>query len=83
VAAQALIGELDGFLRLFYNNARELSPLVEDPGQVVKRSRRDKVDEASYPEKLENVAVAFKNLRDRLNEFREYTVRPSSYNINL
>jgi hypothetical protein len=80
VAAQALRGELDGFLRLFYRNDRELSPLVEDPGQIMTLSTHDKVNEVlSFPDQLESVATAFKKLRNELNKFRDYTVRPSSY----
>lgn len=73
VAAQALRGKLDGFLRLFYQNARQLSLLVEDPGQIMAPFSRDKVNEELFPDQLESVAAAFKILRDRLNEFREYT----------
>ena len=79
IAAQALRGELDGFLAVFYHNALQLSPLVKDPGQVVKLAyARDQVNKESLPDQLESVATTFKILRDRLNEFREYTVRSSA-----
>jgi hypothetical protein len=83
IAAQALRGELDGFLALFYHNALQLSSLVKDPGQVVKSYARDKANRESLPEQLESVATVFKILRDRLNEFREYTVRSFCMNIIL
>jgi len=74
VAAQALRGELDGFLGLFYHNAKQLSPQVQDPGQVIKQFAHGAVDNKSLPDQLESVATAVKMLRDRLNEYREYTV---------
>lgn len=56
----------------------QLSPLVKDPGQVVKQFARDKFNKESLSDQLESMATAFKILRGRLNEFREYTVRSSS-----
>jgi hypothetical protein len=73
LAARTLREELDQFLRLFYDNARQLSPLVQGSKQLVNHSARVEIHQL-LPSCLENVAEAFEMLRERLNEFQEYTV---------
>jgi hypothetical protein len=66
--------ELDDILQLFYKNAAELSPLVQEPRHLVSEYNRDTLDHKSFPDCLEQVAEAFEELRERLNEFHDYTV---------
>ena len=75
IATRTLREELDQLLRIFYHNARELSPLVQEPGQLVNHWARGDIDNESFPSCLESVANAFEMLCERLHEFQEYTVR--------
>jgi hypothetical protein len=78
LAARAIRENLDQFLRLSYHNARQLSPLVLEPGGLVNRTMHRDVENDSFPDCLETVAEAFERLRERLHEFHEYTVRSLS-----
>jgi hypothetical protein len=74
LTARTLREELDQFVRLFYYNAKQLSGVVQEPSQVMKHSADGDIDNGFFPSCLESVAEAFEVLRERLHEFREYTV---------
>jgi hypothetical protein len=60
-------------LSLFYGNACHLSPDVREPKHLSKQLV-DTTDCEAVPECFETVACAFQDFRERLSEFRDYTV---------
>lgn len=73
LAAGELSEQLTHILSMFYTNARHLTSSVPEPKNLVKQLV-DATDSEAFPESFMSVADSFENFRERLNEFREYTV---------
>jgi hypothetical protein len=69
--------DLACILRLFFHNAAALAlPLrVRTPDQLLNETSHHTFDHEHFPDVLEQLAETFEELRERLNDYGEYTVR--------
>jgi len=77
LAAEALKEELARVLMLFHHNAATLAlPLrLRTPDQTVNEYNRRTLNNEDIPDRLLQLAARFEDLRERLNEYRQHTVR--------
>ena len=68
--------ELSCVLILFHHNAAALAlpSRIRTPDQLANEPSPRIPDYEDFPDQLERLAGAFEDLRDRLNDYQEYTV---------
>jgi hypothetical protein len=76
LAAEALKEDLTCVLRLFHHNATVLAlPLrVRTPDQLANETSHQTLAHELFPDLFERLAGTFEALRERLNDYGEYTV---------
>ncbi|KAF5377906.1 hypothetical protein D9615_006796 [Tricholomella constricta] len=72
-AVRELIETLDRMLTMFHENAAKLSKMVQEPLKNQNRIATTFAGLSAITTRIDGVADAFENFRERLNEFREYT----------